>query len=113
MKLYAVSFLVGLMVGCIYSAIGVRSPAPPFVALLGLLGMLLGAQIVPFAQRWVHGEPPSLGWLSDESITGVPPVVSAAAPENLVELDLSPRGLPPAVSARSPKNLDQTTSQER
>ena len=85
MKLYVVSFFVGLMVGCIYSAMGVRSPAPPIVALLGLLGMLLGAQVVPFAQRWVHGEPPSLSWLTDESITGVPPAAPASPRESLAE----------------------------
>jgi len=85
MKLYAVSFLVGIMVGCIYSAMGVRSPAPPIVALLGLLGMLLGAQVVPFAQRWVHGEPPRLSWLTEESITGVPPVTPVVSPSDLAD----------------------------
>jgi XapX domain-containing protein len=108
MKLYVVSFLVGLMVGCIYSAMGVRSPAPPIVALLGLLGMLLGAQVVPFGQRWVHGEPPSLGWLTDEAITGVPAVLSSTSPENVVGLDCSPSGVPPVVSAASTMNVDET-----
>jgi XapX domain-containing protein len=112
MKLYVISFLAGLLVGGIYSAMGVRSPAPPIVALIGLLGMLLGAQVVPFAQRWMHGERPSLSWLADESLTGVPPVVSAAAPESSVELDLSPTGVPPVTSATSPKDLAETTPRE-
>ena len=85
MKLYVISFAAGLLVGGIYSAMGVRSPAPPLVALLGLLGMLFGAQVVPFARRWTHGEPPSLSWLKDESITGVPPAASAASPKNFAE----------------------------
>jgi XapX domain-containing protein len=85
MKLYVISFAAGLLIGSIYSAMGVRSPAPPLVALLGLLGMLVGAQIVPFGRRWAHGEPPSLSWLKDESITGVPPVASAVPPKSLTE----------------------------
>ncbi len=85
MKLYVISFAAGLLVGSIYSAMGVRSPAPPIVALLGLMGMLVGAQIVPFGRRWAHGEPPSLSWLKDESITGVPPDAPVVAPKGLPE----------------------------
>jgi XapX domain-containing protein len=85
MKLYVISFAAGLLVGSIYSAMGVRSPAPPLVALLGLLGMLFGAQAVPFARRLMHGEPPSVSWLKDESITGVPPVAPVVAPKDLAE----------------------------
>lgn len=51
MKPYLLSIGVGLLVGVIYSLLGVRSPAPPAVALLGLLGMLLGEQAVPIAKR--------------------------------------------------------------
>jgi XapX domain-containing protein len=42
MKPYLLSLGAGLLVGGIYSLLHVRSPAPPAVALLGLLGMLLG-----------------------------------------------------------------------
>ena len=45
MKASFVSFLVGLGVGVIYGLIRVKSPAPPIVALLGLLGMVLGEQL--------------------------------------------------------------------
>lgn len=38
------SFVVGLGVGVLYGLIRVKSPAPPIVALLGLLGMVLGEQ---------------------------------------------------------------------
>jgi XapX domain-containing protein len=44
MKLLFVSFAVGLLVGVLYGVIRVKSPAPPIVALLGLLGMVLGEQ---------------------------------------------------------------------
>lgn len=44
MKGLLISFAVGLLVGVIYGAIRVKSPAPPIVALIGLLGMVLGEQ---------------------------------------------------------------------
>ena len=43
---YIVSLGVGLGIGMIYALIDVRSPAPPLVALVGLLGMVLGEQAV-------------------------------------------------------------------
>jgi XapX domain-containing protein len=43
---YIVSLGVGLGIGIIYALIDVRSPAPPLVALAGLLGMVLGEQAV-------------------------------------------------------------------
>lgn len=47
MKAYLISLAVGLLVGVIYSLLDVRSPAPPVIAILGLLGMLAGEQIIP------------------------------------------------------------------
>jgi XapX domain-containing protein len=44
MKALLISFVVGLLVGLTYGVIRVKSPAPPIVALLGLLGMVLGEQ---------------------------------------------------------------------
>jgi len=44
MKTLIISFVVGLLVGVAYGVIRVKSPAPPIVALLGLLGMVLGEQ---------------------------------------------------------------------
>jgi XapX domain-containing protein len=41
-----VSFAVGLMVGVAYALLRVKSPAPPLVALAGLLGMVWGEQII-------------------------------------------------------------------
>lgn len=51
MKLYLISLGAGLLVGIIYSLLGVRSPAPPVVALVGLAGILLGEQVLPLAKR--------------------------------------------------------------
>ena len=45
MKVLFLSFAVGLGVGVLYGLIQVKSPAPPIVALLGLLGMVLGEQL--------------------------------------------------------------------
>src|SRR5262249_15092120 len=64
MKLYLASLGAGILVGVIYALINVRSPAPPIVALVGLLGILIGEQLVPIAQRVLGGEPLSLSWLS-------------------------------------------------
>ena len=41
-----VSLGVGLLAGVIYSLVRVRSPAPPAIALVGLLGMLAGEALV-------------------------------------------------------------------
>ncbi len=45
---YLVSLLVGIGVGVAYALLGVRSPAPPLVALVGLLGIVLGEQGVSY-----------------------------------------------------------------
>lgn len=37
--------------GVVYSLLGVRSPAPPIIALVGLTGILLGEQLTPIARR--------------------------------------------------------------
>jgi len=41
---YVLSTGAGVFVGLVYGAIGVRSPAPPLIALAGLLGILAGEQ---------------------------------------------------------------------
>ena len=62
MKIYVISLAAGLLVGVIYSLLNVRSPAPPLVALLGLLGMLAGEQIVPVARQLASGEGLAAAW---------------------------------------------------
>lgn len=57
MKPYLIALAAGLLVGGIYSLLGVKSPAPPAIALIGLLGILLGEQVVPIARRILTGQP--------------------------------------------------------
>lgn len=56
MKPYLLSLGAGLLIGAIYSLLNVRSPAPPAIALLGLLGILLGEQALPVARRILAGQ---------------------------------------------------------
>lgn len=49
-KPYAVSLALGLLVGVLYALLNTRSPAPPIVALLGLLGMLIGESVTSWAK---------------------------------------------------------------
>ncbi|WP_072396240.1 XapX domain-containing protein [Hyphomicrobium sp. CS1GBMeth3] len=55
MKLYLVSLGAGILVGVVYSLLDVRSPAPPVVALIGLLGILIGEQLLPVAKHIISG----------------------------------------------------------
>ncbi|MFC7556021.1 DUF1427 family protein [Pseudoroseomonas wenyumeiae] len=67
MKPYLLALGAGLLVGVLYSLLNVRSPAPPVVALVGLLGILLGEQLVPIAKRLLDGHPLSLSVLHAEA----------------------------------------------
>jgi XapX domain-containing protein len=51
MTAYLVSLLMGLAVGAAYGLLHVRSPAPPLIALVGLLGMVLGEQAIDSARH--------------------------------------------------------------
>ena len=62
MKVYLVSFGAGLLVGVVYSLLDVRSPAPPVVALIGLLGILLGEQILPVGRQMIAGTSIRTAW---------------------------------------------------
>ena len=66
MKTLLISFVVGLLVGALYGVIRVKSPAPPIVALLGLLGMVLGEQ----AGGWLHTKQVQTGNVSSAQIVG-------------------------------------------
>jgi XapX domain-containing protein len=50
MRVLLISFVAGLGVGILYGVIRVKSPAPPIVALLGLLGIVIGEQF----GVWIH-----------------------------------------------------------
>jgi XapX domain-containing protein len=64
MKLYLLSLVAGLLVGVIYSLLDIRSPAPPLVALVGLLGILAGEQIIPVGKQLLAGVPLPAAWRS-------------------------------------------------
>jgi XapX domain-containing protein len=57
MKIYIISLAAGILVGVVYSLLHVRSPAPPLVALVGLLGILIGEQAIPVCRHILAGEP--------------------------------------------------------
>jgi XapX domain-containing protein len=92
MKIYVVSLAVGLLVGVIYGVLNVRSPAPPVIALVGLLGILLGEQLVPLAKRLVSSEPVSTVWVRKQCV----PHVFGQLPGKAAE-------------AQQPKNIDAAT----
>ena len=74
--MYLISLGAGILAGLLYGLINVRSPAPPAIALIGLLGMLVGEQIVPVAKRMIDGAPLTKAWFASECqprITGVAP----------------------------------------
>jgi len=62
MRIYLLSLGAGLLVGIVYSLLNVRSPAPPLVALVGLLGILVGEQVIPVAKRMVEGSHLAAAW---------------------------------------------------
>ncbi len=54
MKAYLLSFALGCAVGVIYALCRVKSPAPPLVALAGLLGMVLGEAGYAWLKTHLH-----------------------------------------------------------
>jgi XapX domain-containing protein len=82
MKMYLLSLAAGLLVGMIYSLLHIRSPAPPLVALVGLLGILAGEQILPMAKVCMGIKPQHAA--AQASITLSPastPVIETDAPQ--------------------------------
>jgi XapX domain-containing protein len=51
-----------VLVGAIYSLINVRSPAPPLAALVGLLGILVGEQLIPVGKQMLAGSAFPVAW---------------------------------------------------
>jgi XapX domain-containing protein len=66
MKPYLLSLAAGLLVGVVYSLLNVRSPAPPVIALVGLLGILVGEQLPPLARTlWTRGQT-EISWIGHQ-----------------------------------------------
>ncbi len=57
MQAYVISLAAGLLIGAIYSLLNVRSPAPPMIALVGLLGILAGEQAIPLLRQALGASP--------------------------------------------------------
>jgi XapX domain-containing protein len=62
MKTYLISAGAGILVGIIYSLLNVRSPAPPLVALIGLLGILVSEQVIPVGKQVLTGSGLAAAW---------------------------------------------------
>ncbi|WP_071752349.1 XapX domain-containing protein [Burkholderia ubonensis] len=62
MKPYISSLFAGILAGVVYHLIGVQSPAPPTIALAGLLGVLAGEQILPITHRLLAGNRLKAAW---------------------------------------------------
>ena len=74
MRLYILSCAVGLLVGAIYGVLDVKSPAPPVVALVGLLGMLGGEQVGKKIAGWHPSLPTANRSIThDQSASGPKP----------------------------------------
>jgi XapX domain-containing protein len=71
MRMYVVALIVGVLVGTFYGCIGVRSPAPPVVALVGLFGILLGEQVVPLTKRLLAGHRIDVTWVRSDCVPHV------------------------------------------
>jgi XapX domain-containing protein len=71
---YLVSLLMGAAAGIAYGLAQVRSPAPPLIALIGLLGMVVGEQAINAARHhYFAAAPASVEQANDElSITRGP-----------------------------------------
>ncbi|UGY17286.1 DUF1427 family protein [Bradyrhizobium septentrionale] len=48
---YMLSLLMGVAAGVAYGLVQVRSPAPPLIALVGLLGMVVGERMINTARH--------------------------------------------------------------
>ena len=88
MRAYLLSLGPGLLVGVVYSLLSVRSPAPPVVALVGLLGMLIGEQIIPVAKHMLAGSLLAAAWRQSQCtphILGVLPGRHAQAIQTKID----------------------------
>jgi XapX domain-containing protein len=47
----ALAFATGLVVGVAFSLVRLPSPAPPFLGLIGLIGMFIGQRLWPALQH--------------------------------------------------------------
>jgi XapX domain-containing protein len=65
-KAYFLSLAVGIIVGIVYALFQVRSPAPPVIALVGLLGILVGEQLPSMIKHAWASPTSAASWLTDQ-----------------------------------------------
>ncbi len=76
MRMYITALITGVAVGVFYGCLGVRSPAPPVVALIGLFGILIGEQVIPVGEHLLAGHSLPLAWtraLAGQHVFGMLP----------------------------------------
>lgn len=66
MKPYLLSLAAGVLVGIVYALLNVRSPAPPIIALVGLLGILVGEQIPPLLRHYLARDARASAWMQEQ-----------------------------------------------
>lgn len=71
-----ISLAAGVFIGLIYALLNVRSPAPPAVALIGLLGMIIGSSL---GGKITHPDAAALHGNPHTVIAVESPVISARA----------------------------------
>jgi len=79
---YLLSLGIGLAVGVLYALIGTRSPAPPVIALLGLLGMLVGETAVTWAKSKLTAREAAAHCLDSKSFAVAARPTAGAPPAN-------------------------------
>lgn len=97
---YSASLAMGLLVGAAYGLVHVRSPAPPLIALIGLLGMVIGEQAVGSVRQAFAPATPAITEGTAPSAAGAGPRMAEGG-----AIPLGPRraaGQQPAGSARIP-----------
>jgi XapX domain-containing protein len=67
---YLISLAAGFVVGLLYCLVRVQSPAPPLIALAGLLGIVLGEHTIPVVRA--HLFPDSVQVQQVETSVGAP-----------------------------------------
>ncbi|ADG18908.1 DUF1427 family protein [Paraburkholderia atlantica] len=77
---YLISLGAGLVVGLLYYFARVQSPAPPLIALAGLLGIVIGEHAIPFVQAQ---------WRAPQAQTSSAPHEAAATCANKVDSSCS------------------------
>jgi XapX domain-containing protein len=78
---YLISLGFGFAVGLLYWIFKVQSPAPPLIALAGLLGMVIGEHAIPIVKAQLSPPQASAPASSVSSVSSALPPESSASPE--------------------------------